>query len=92
MLGMPEIILLHNGLQPVGKQWGQTPYNTAGTEGSIRCSFAMTFNTIFAAFAVDIQIAKHDMYGAILQLPTTKYLDWKSDSDCKYVHWCALGK
>lgn len=52
----------------------------------------MTFNTIFAAFAVDIQIAKHDMYGVILQLPTTKYLDWKSDSDCKYVHWCALGK
>ena len=73
-------------------QWGQTSYNTAGTQGSIRCSFAMTFNTIFAAFAVDIQIAKHDMYSAILQLPTTKYLDWKSDSDCKYVHWCALGK
>lgn len=74
------------------KQWGQTPYNTAGTEGTIRCSFAMTFNTIFAAVAVDIQTSIHQMTSAILQLPTTKYLDWKSDSDCKYVHWCALGK
>lgn len=36
MLGMPEIILLHNGLQPVGKQWRQ------GAKGNVTLPIAYT--------------------------------------------------
>lgn len=42
MLGMPEIILLHNGLQPVIKQWGFK--QSAGQTTSIDFSIPFTTN------------------------------------------------
>ena len=89
MLGMPEIILLHNGLQPVGKQWGQVKNNAA----SQKVNYPIAFS--YACYAIVFGIVYNNSqysYDQVTSYDKIGFYTYHNINDPLTIRYVALGK
>ena len=67
--------------------------NSNGDSGRTRVALPLAFSVAcYAAVAVDMINASHDMYGAMWKTPAQSYFDYNADGDAIKIPWFAVGR